>query len=102
VKKTPREWMLEREKGASPRLDSMRQAVVSTKRATVLEMILEVFRPDLPVWAVLAIAWIALAATHFALSTRMTPPATRGGYETDLANLNLTRDDALSYLDPHP
>jgi hypothetical protein len=101
MKRTLRDWMLEREKGALPRLDSMRKAVVSTERASVLEMILEVFRPNMPVWAVLAIAWIALAATHLATSTSMAHTAQRGGYETDLANLKLTRDEALSLLDPH-
>jgi hypothetical protein len=102
VKKTPREWMLEREKGASPRLDSLRQAALTAKRASVLEMILEVFRPDLRVWAVLAIAWIALAATHLATATGATRPAVHGGYDADLSKLNLTRDEALSYLDTHP
>jgi hypothetical protein len=100
VKRTPRDWMLEREKEAVLRLDSMRRAAVSTERATVVDVILAVFRPNLPVWAVLAIAWIALAATHFATAAGATRPAVRGGYDADLSKVNFTRDEALSFLDP--
>jgi hypothetical protein len=100
MKRTPRDWMLEREKGALQRLDSMRRAAVSTERAHVLDVILEIIRPNMPVWTVLAIAWIALAATHFAMAAKAGRPAVHG-YDTDLAKLNLTRDEALSFLDPH-
>jgi hypothetical protein len=77
----------------------MRQAAVSAERASVVEVILAVFRPDLPVWAVLAIAWIALAATHFAIATDVSRHAVHGGYDADLAKLNLTRDETISFLD---
>jgi hypothetical protein len=102
VKKTPRDWLLERERGELLRLDSIRKAVASTERANALDVMLEIFRPNMPVWAVLAIAWMALAATHLATSAGATRASQRGGYETDLAKLNLTRDEALSFLDPHP
>jgi hypothetical protein len=93
-----RDWMLERDKDAVPRLDSIRHAVIARRQnATIPETILEIFRPNLPAWTVLALAWIALAVAHLALW----PDAPRSPRRHELANMTISPDEALSFLDPH-
>jgi pyocin large subunit-like protein len=93
--------MLERDREALPRLDSIRKAILVPERATLLEMILEVFRPNLPAWTVLAFAWIVLAAVHFATSPDPRHTTRQTGGQPDLVNLTITHDEALSLLDSH-
>jgi hypothetical protein len=101
MSQTPRDWMLDRERDASPRLDSIRRAVLAGERATFLEIVREIFRPDLPAWTVLVLAWLVLAAAHLAVSPDLRHGPEGSAVHPDLANLNESHDEALSLLDSH-
>jgi hypothetical protein len=93
--------MLDREGDALPRLESIRRAALAPERASFADMLLEIFRPNLPAWAALILAWVALAAAHFAVPPAARSSAMSPGAQQDLTSLTLTHDEALSFLDPH-
>jgi hypothetical protein len=99
--KTSRDWILERNADAAHRLDAIRKAVLAPERPTPFEIVLELFRPNMPAWTALGLAWLLLVAIHVAYS----PPAThfpgQPAVEPDPASLTLTHDETLSGLDPH-
>jgi hypothetical protein len=101
MKKTPREWMLDRERDVLPRLDSIRKAALSPEQASFVETVQEIFRPCRPAWTALLLAWIALAAAHIAVSSGARCPTMKPGARQDLTTLTLTHDEALSFLDYH-
>jgi hypothetical protein len=100
MSKTPREWLLDRDREALVRLDEIRGAALRDERATFAEVVAEFFRPNLPAWTLLAAAWIALLGAHLALAPYAGSGPEQAGRRPDLANLTLTTDETLSLLDP--
>jgi len=101
VNRNPRDWLLAREADAAARLDQIRRAALAPERATFLESVAEIFRPNLRAWAALAIAWIALVAVHAALSSGSRSPLRATGAQPDLTALATNPDEGLSLLDHH-
>lgn len=101
MKQNPRDWLLARDKDALPRLDSIGRAVLAPERATFREAVVEIFRPNLPVWASLAVVWLLLAAAHFTISPQIRPSSMGPGYQADMVTQLVSPDEALSPLDHH-
>jgi hypothetical protein len=99
MRKPIREWLLAREEKAAPALDAIRQSVVAPERATWLESVAELFRPDLRLWASLAVVWLVLAAAHLELQPKGRPPSATLPRLSDLAALGLTSNETISFLD---
>ena len=99
--RSARDWLLARDADAQARLDEIRRAALAPERATPLESAAEIFRPNLRAWAALALAWIALAAAHAAISGSSRPPPRAAGLQPDLAALAAHPDEVLSLLDRH-
>ncbi len=63
MKKNLRDWMLEGDGGAVPRLDALRARILSP-RPSAADVVRALFRPA-EAWVALALVWLALAAiTH--------------------------------------
>ena len=101
MRQTPRDWLLARDMDASPRLDSIRRAVLEPERATLREAVAEIFRPDLRAWASLALIWLLLAAAHLAFSPGAQPPTGWTGRQPSPSALAISPDEILSPLDRH-
>lgn len=101
MKETARHWLLARERDALPRLDSIRRAAVSPEKATPMEVVVEIFRPNLGAWASLALLWLVLAAVQFTISTRTTAFPRTAGQPPDLALITISNDEKISPLDAH-
>ena len=101
MKETPQYWLLAREKDVLPRLDSIRRAAVAPERATLPEVVVEIFRPNLGVWLSLALLWIVLGAAHYRISAETTTFSKTAGQPPDLALITLSNDEKISLLDAH-
>jgi|GEM_PF-4584858 len=101
MRRTPGDWLLARDSDASPRLDSIRRAVLAPERATLLEAVVEAFRPNLAAWAALALVWLALAAAHLATPPGITPPPNWAGRRQIPSALAASPDEIFSPLDRH-
>jgi hypothetical protein len=67
--KSPRDWLLARHAGATPRLDELRRAALPTLTPSLTwrEFFGELFRPHRLAWRTLAAVWIVLLVFHLAL-----------------------------------
>lgn len=74
--KSPRDWLLERHGGASPRLDELRRASLPTSAPSLTgrEFFGELFRPHQLAWRALAGVWIGLLVFHLTLGRPSTSP----------------------------
>ncbi len=73
MKQTSRDWLLARHADVVPALDALRKAALPEPRLSGREFLRELFRPALPVWAMIAVVWIAILVTNAAQSPRFTP-----------------------------
>jgi hypothetical protein len=101
MRETPRYWLLERERDALPRLDSIRRAAVAPEKATFLEAVAEIFRPRLGVWVSLAVLWLALLTAHLRISAEATTFSKTAGQQPDMALIAIPNDEKISLLDAH-
>jgi hypothetical protein len=99
VKKSVRDWLLSREEDAVPRLDALRQGIVAPERATWLESVAEVFRPDLRVWASLALVWLVLAGVQIGMRQTRHAPVGSAPRLSETAALDLASHERVSLLD---
>ncbi len=102
MNKTPQDWLLERDGDALPRLDSLRRGVLAPERATLPEAVAEIFRPNLGVWASLAVVWLVLLAAHLRISAGAATGLTGAGPRADMALVALPNDEKISLLDTRP
>jgi hypothetical protein len=101
MRRTPCDWLLERDRDALPRLDAIRQTVLAPERATLEEAVVEAFRQDRAAWAAMACVWLVLAAAHFAVSPDNGSAPKWSVQLPDLAALTLSPDEAIPPLDRH-
>jgi hypothetical protein len=102
MNKTPGDWMMERERDASARLDEIRRAALAPERASLGEALASVFSDSRGTWCLLVATWILLAAIHFA-AVRQSPPSTVNplSYKALEALAETEPDEAISPLDHH-
>jgi len=99
MKRKLRDWMLDREADAGPRLDALRRQLLEPG-LTIADVIRAVFRPA-TAWATLALVWIALLLTNRAVNRKTAGPR---WFERDVATTTLAAvlpDEAPAPLDPH-
>ncbi|HZZ18710.1 MAG TPA: hypothetical protein VFE25_05040 [Opitutaceae bacterium] len=100
MKKTPRDWMLERNGDAQARLDGIRAAALMTERASVLDSLISVFTVQRRAWVALLLIWGLLATLRHATATHDPVPSVAPisiQYMESLANLS--PDEAIPPLD---
>ena len=99
MKRNSRDWLLQRDDDATPRLDALRRGALLPERASWTEILAEFFRPNLAWWASLTAIWLALLIVHLVVAPS-TPALSQNRRGPELASVTIAYpDEAISPLD---
>jgi hypothetical protein len=102
MSKTPGDWMMDRERDASARLDEIRRSALAPEAASFSEALASVFSHNRGTWGLIAATWILIAALRLAAGQHSPQPAAIPlSYKAMEALAEMPPDEEISPLDHH-